>query len=1196
MTTATNDQATLDSIVYQLDANFIVEAGAGTGKTYALVSRVVALVKNGVRMQNIAAITFTEAAAAELSERIRSRMEQLLNEGHPDNYDDLLAQGLNNEGRSLIRQAIAELDQPTVQTIHSFASQLLRDRPLDAQLPPGWANLDEVEASQRFADQWNKWLQLALGDPTKAPAELGALQPLLRRLIESGAKPSQWQDIAQVFSKNYDRLGGTAKIADGSLNGLCERFRQELKELLCKCDDPSDTLYVQITRGIAAVDTVQGVVGGPQEAAKLFEDGAVVFPSATGRTARNWNNVDIQKIRDRVNKDIRPTFLTAVRIAPLVQDLLPLLHELREEFALNDAARRKAEGVATFDDLLVWARDLLRDNADARRHFQERYTHILIDEFQDTDPLQVEIAFYLAAQPGANIVDTEWHSLQLLPGKLFIVGDSKQSIYRFRRADIGVTETVKRSGELTGLTLTENRRSQKPVLDWVNAVFRDLMVEETGRQAKYINLEPNAGLQRGGLGSVQVFGEPQESGVNADAVRQRQAGHVASLIVNAAGQNSPHCLEVYDKEIKETRRADLRDICILVRSRTGLGILTRELEDAGVPYRLEGGSLFFDTQEVQDLLNCLRAIDDPTDAVSVVAALRSPSFACSDVELLSWRETRGPWDYRSPLLDDRALAREHQVEEREKLLQSQGDSPVWAGLLKIRSYHQQRQTTGVARLIAEFIRERRLDELDLVENRPREVWRRRQFLRDQARQLEYASSTGPGTAPLTLHKFLQWAELQQDERARVTEVAVPESDDDAVRIMTVHAAKGLEFPIVILLGLDHDPTDKPGPRGYPPVLFSSPSEPAQILAGAWDGGKGLMTPGYSEAIAEEDRHALAEAVRLAYVAATRTRDHLLVSLYQSDSDSKETDKVIAARIQQMRQNLLSDELLGESEVAVDSVAKYDASDAGQCLKSLGEYDPAAWKSKRNDAFGGRAIPQAVTATRIAKASARPDAEVDDKDAEPDAESPSRAGRGGTAFGSALHAVLQEVVDRIAGQLPLPTGTAVDDLLVQLDPGIGRLAEEKAKYYGISASNDIVRLANRALRSAAVAAALRAPRLWSEIPVAAPIETRRGTVIIEGIIDLLYEDDDGRMVILDYKSDRVDGAAEVAAKLDNYRMQGAAYAAAIEQATGRTVKAVQFLFVRLEDGLREIENIRGLIDRMPDLIADTTEQMYQGYSV
>ena len=155
----TADEQTLHRIVNDLSANLIIEAGAGTGKTYALVSRVVALVKSGARMRDIVAITFTEAAAAELSERVRSRLEQLLDENNPLNDADLLAEGLTGEDRKRLERAVSELDEASVQTIHSFAAQLLRERPLDAGLPPGWMNLDEIADSERFNERWDGWLE-----------------------------------------------------------------------------------------------------------------------------------------------------------------------------------------------------------------------------------------------------------------------------------------------------------------------------------------------------------------------------------------------------------------------------------------------------------------------------------------------------------------------------------------------------------------------------------------------------------------------------------------------------------------------------------------------------------------------------------------------------------------------------------------------------------------------------------------------------------------------------------------------------------------------------------------------------------------------------------------------------------------------------------------------------------------------------
>ena len=169
-------------------------------------------------------------------------------------------------------------------------------------------------------------------------------------------------------------------------------------------------------------------------------------------------------------------------------------------------------------------------------------------------------------------------------------------------------------------------------------------------------------------------------------------------------------------------------------------------------------------------------------------------------------------------------------------------------------------------------------------------------------------------------------------------------------------------------------------------------------------------------------------------------------------------------------------------------------------------------------------------------------------------------------------------------MPLPDDVMVNDLLADLDPAIEQLAQQHAKDQGVSASSDdVARLANRALRSPAVVIGMRAPRLWPEIPVAASIDTPRGPVVIEGIIDLLYQDDDGQLVILDYKSDRVEDKAAADAKLEHYRMQGVAYAAAVESATGNTVKAVQFLFVQLQDGLREIDNLRDSIDGIAQTI-------------
>ena len=1130
MTTPTNDNETTRRIVSDLDANFIVEAGAGTGKTYALVSRVVALVKSGIAMPQIVAITFTEAAAAELAERVRSRMEQLLDADHPANAADLLYQNLDATHRQRINTAIAELDQASIQTIHSFAAQLLRERPLDANLPPGWTPLDDVESKEHFTDRWDEWLDAALGKDC-ADADL---QTTLRYLLGAKVGINSWQDIARSFADHHDRLGKDSSNGAANLADMLSDCLSVLNELAAECSDETDTLRARFNQLTQIIEPLLAMAQGRTQTLPA----ALKRPSVrVGNAGRSGNWRDIGKARagfQQAAQDFDNAVLSA------------LTHRLGR-FAVDYAARRKANGMATFDDLLVWARDLLRDAPAARAHFQQKYSHLLIDEFQDTDPLQAEIAFYLAANADANAAissgNADWHTLPLTPGKLFIVGDDKQSIYRFRSADLGVVQRVKDGGQLERLTISENRRSQQPVLDWVNAVFGALMPPDPGIQAQYVPLQPNAAVQQAGLGTVQVFGGPQDEDYKVADVNRMQARHVAGLIASYAGDGAPDRLAVYDKENQTCRPAQLGDVCILIRSRNGLQLLTRALENANIPYRLEGASLYFDAPEVQDLLNCLRAIDDPSDAVSVVAALRSPALACSDADLLRWREAGGHWNYLADLPD--------------------AASPVLDGMRILHIYHEKSRTAGVAQLIADFIRERRLDELDLDpdEHRPREVWRRRQFLTEQARHQEY-DAIASGT-PLTLRRFLHWAETQQDEGARITETPVPETDDDAVRIMTMHAAKGLEFPIVILLGLAGNPSNRTAP-----ALFDAATGSAAVKVGD------LQTPGYDELNELEKNHSAAEAIRLAYVGATRARDHLLVSMYQATGRGSQQDKGVVAQIADLPERApLPHQAAPDTVSAVRIPTPPDAA-----VADSGVYEPEIWQSERKKDIAKRSRIRAVTATRLARDFGADAAAVESKEIPTDAEQRGSRGRGGTAFGSAVHAVLQDVVEQMMPHLPLPAAIPADDLLAHWDDAISNAARRYAASEGIADRADVARLAHRALRNPAVVAGLRAPRLWPEIPVAARLGAAPDAVVLEGIIDLLYEDDAGELVILDYKTDRVADAAAIPAKMDNYKWQGAAYAAAIERATGQTVKAVQFLFIRA-DAVQTVDDWRELAQQI-----------------
>jgi ATP-dependent helicase/nuclease subunit A len=1076
------DQDVRSRIQESLEENFFVEAGAGTGKTSSLVDRIVALVASGrAALDRVAAITFTESAAAELRDRIRESLERAV--ADPERPGD---------EQACCTQGVADLDRAAIQTLHSFAGNLLRERPLEAGLPPAFETLDQISADMAFGETWGTWLDNALDDTD--------LQPALRLALSLGLTLDHLYQVARRFHTNYDLLEGVS-FRDTLLSqpkaaaALVEKT-PELERLCAFArNGDGDPMVVHVRSVVGVALRLQGMDLDSVAAWRVLAE-SLPLRQSRGRV-RDWETdpdsqqnacTRLKALLLELDGQARED-LAAVRAACI----LPLLRAVRK-FVLEYAGERKRKGMAEFQDLVVWARDLLRDNLEVRDHFRERYSHVLVDEAQDTDPIQAEIATFLAEEVTPDTPSQgrphQWTDVPLTPGKLFVVGDPKQSIYRFRRADVEVMARFQGLITEEPLQLVQNFRSQRPVVAWVNHLFKAWMQSADG-QAVYIPIihrwEPNTDHPK--PPSVWALGRPLEER-HIGPVRRQEVASIAHLLQGIKAEGWP----VMDREatvrdgVECFRPAQFRDICILMPQRSALRSLELALEDADIPYRLEGASLVFGTQEVRDLLNCLRAVDDPADQVALVAALRSPALACSDADLLEFVETGGRLDF---------LAEGNPTE-----------GPVAEALDILRRYHEQRMWTSAASLVEEFVRERRLLEAALGAPRPRERWRRYSFLVAQARVFAEA---GGGS----LRAFLEWAATQAEEGARVTEVPVPETDEDAVRVMTVHGAKGLEFPIVFLTALNFEPSPRVGN-----VLFDRELGNAEVSLGPTSDR--FQTPGYEALAQQEEQLGLAEDVRLMYVAATRARDHLVVSLYRTVKDHKSRAALIAMHMEDANdlwQPITMDQAFPPvTAQETEEPEPEDTPDARQ-----------QWLDERAPLLRDRARPSSVAATALAQV-VKEEAEVP--------EEPWRRGRAATNVGRAVHAVLQSV--------DLATGQGLEDT-----------ARAQAAAEGVPQREaEIVKLAHTALDSDTVRRAVASGRWWREVPVGAPV----GETVLEGFIDLLFEEE-GELVVVDYKTDSLETEEEIAAKSGHYRIQAGAYALALQQATGRSVKEAILLFLQ-----------------------------------
>jgi len=1113
------DQAARDRISEDLETTLFVEAGAGSGKTTALVDRVLALVTTGTaELKSVAAITFTEKAGAELRDRIRRALEK---EAESDPTGPL---GMRCQA------ALDQLDGAAIGTLHAFAQRLLSEHPVEAGLPPRVEVLDEVNSKVAFDRRWSMFRDELLADPD--------LERTILLLLASGVRHEALQSLAEAFDDNWDLVEERVPETEPeppSVHQLFAAARAQVDAVCAEpCRDPTDKLRARLDDIAGRLAELAGIDDeidllealGPQAPQKL--PGFKV-----GNLGKKTSFDDIGDLRSRVTEAGDALAGVGREVA---NACARRLGSAIRRFTLAAAVERQHAGELEFHDLLVLARALLRHpggGAAVRQTLHQHYQRLLLDEFQDTDPIQIDLAVRIAATDPESAAAglAPWEELVVTPGHLFVVGDPKQSIYRFRRADISLfLAAADRFGAEAGgvVELTANFRTVRPVIDWVNTTFSTLMAEPddvevpVASQPTYMALAPTRSAPLGAAGlPVSVLGRHQHpKEAKADDLRAAEADDVAATVVRAVNQR----WTVEDRQVG-WRAARLGDITVLVPSRTSLPFLENAFDRAGIPFRAESSSLVYASRAVRDLLMVLRAVDDPTDYLRVVSALRTPLLACGDDDLFRFKvERNGRWSYLADQPDT-----------------VPADDPVRMGLAYLRSLYDERHWLAPSELLGRISFDRRAMELGFAEGRPRDVWRRLRFVIDQARA--WSEATGGN-----LRQYLRWVKLQTAEGARVAEAILPESDDDAVRIMTIHSAKGLEFPITIVSGMSTVPQGRPAPAQ---VVFPPTGGVGYKF------GKNVTTNEYAEWAPIDEQMSFHERIRLLYVACTRARDHLVVSLHRkaratTPASSKRTNAEL---------------LLDGMGALVDELP--DGADAGENLPLIVLEPPsappplAAWAAERSAALLRASRPTAVAATALT------DEGTPDNDDEPDPGLEKRPrdldlppwlkGRYGTAVGRAVHAVLQTV--------DLATGAGLDDALA---------AQCEAEAVP-DRLDDVSRLVRAALGSPSVVEAAPGPH-WREVYVCTPIDDR----LLEGYIDLLYRTPEG-LVVVDHKTAATSDPDELDRRVEGYRIQGASYALAVAATTAERVIRVTFLFLtpdgaverhlsNLDESVREVSRL------------------------
>ena len=1095
------DEANREFIQNQVGLSCFVEAGAGSGKTVMLIQRLLTLIiEHGVRIDEIAAITFNEAAAAELTARLRRALIQVsdtgeytLGNGQPRTFP------APAQAKTRAAQALEGLPGAALGTLHSFCLRVLKQYPLEAGLPPKVDAVDDLAAYFSPAQHSEAIIEtitaLFEGDEEAAaaidalPTDITADEFLtqLQFLLGEGVTFPHIQELAEWMDAHWGELDATIAapaFEAPSEDELRASLRKELRLIRDRAHTSgvSDKLLAFFDESLADLD-----------AAESLADLKLGKPGNTGGS----------KPEAKQAKEEYKAFLVQLEALGLhagyaaTSTIAPVLAALVREAA--DARRRT--GVLEFHDMIYLTQKLV-DNDEVRAKLHEQYRVIFVDEFQDTDPAQLDIVTAIARGPH----DTPQ------PGRLFMVGDPKQSIYKFRNADIDTyvaarTSAAARDADHGVKQLSRNFRSSQAVVAAVNELYGQLFDAHAAStdgpaQAHYVPMLPQDATD-GCEGAFIVLQDWDAEDLTPTELREREAADVVALIRAAVAGVDPRF--VHHSGTRAGGPMRYSDIAIVVPTHNDALRLMQVLDSAAIPWVSEGSGALFATPELNDLFTVLRAIADPADDFTRVAALRTALVGCSDAEIARWAQ------------QDPTATRV--VEAEAQLRRLAGEA------LRV----------DAASMVRSVVSEFGLAEAYAASGHPDHLPRVETLL---ALADRFSAATGLG-----LREFVRWSDAQAETNQGVTEPLL-DTGTDAVRFMTIHKSKGREFPMVIAAGMSGHTTGSRAVRA-----FSRENRTAQFKL------KDAQTPDYLLAKAFDDEADANELTRLLYVAMTRAKSVLAIPLQlKKNKPRKKGGPRDYAKAQRgAKLAAVIDDSTQYAPITREELPGFDATAAPAAPAASGAPAAKRFNANTEALAAATGITQRMGVTAIAHAAdqandtprhtrltgTRLRASLDEQVAR--AGYPARQiatglfrDNAGTEFGSAVHDVMEH----------LPAGGELEEIAATV-ASLYELPEGAAK--------EVARVADCFAQSAPYARSLETES-HREVPV---IGTVDGTAV-NGYIDLLYADGDA-WVIADWKTD-VTATPET---VTSYFVQLDIYATFLEEALGQKVTRLELVFAGAE---------------------------------